>query len=72
MPNTDSSIQDIGIPEITMTVEPASIIKAPVDDTLSIKGMAADAMAVGQALLQNDLTNAKIDEIVRTAFGEEG
>lgn len=38
------------IPEINFTVEPAESVYRPVDPSLSIEGMAADAKAVGDAL----------------------
>ena len=47
MPTTDESIQENGIPEITMTLEAANEIPVPVDSTLTISGQAADAKAVG-------------------------
>lgn len=47
--NTQESIDD-GIPEVTFTVEASSVVQAPVDDTLSIAGAAADAKATGDAI----------------------
>lgn len=38
------------IPEISLTVQAAETVQAPVDNTLSTSGMAADAAAVGAAL----------------------
>lgn len=49
--NTPSSI-DEGIPEVTFTLQVSSTQQAPVDDTLSITGMAADAKATGDAIEQ--------------------
>lgn len=50
MPNTDQSINDSGIPTLSFTVTPSTVVQAPVDDTLSIAGEAADAKAVGDAV----------------------
>ena len=47
--NTQSSIDD-GIPEVTFTVRAAEVVQAPIDDTLSVSGMAADAKATGDAI----------------------
>lgn len=47
--NTPSSIDD-GIPEVSFTLEMAGVVQSPVDDTLSIEGMAADAKATGDAI----------------------
>lgn len=47
--NTQESI-DEGIPEVSFTVQVAEEVATPVDDTLSISGMAADAAATGQAI----------------------
>ena len=47
--NTPSSIDD-GIPEVSFTVEVSNVQQTPVDDTLSISGMAADAKATGDAI----------------------
>ena len=40
------------IPEILMSIAPAETITAPVDPTLSIEGMAADAKATGDAIAE--------------------
>ena len=47
--NTPSSIDD-GIPEVNFTLTVSQTSQAPVDDTLSISGMAADAKATGDAI----------------------
>ena len=39
-----------GIPEVTFEVEVSNVVQTPVDDTLSIAGMAADAKATGDAI----------------------
>ena len=51
--NTTSpeSIDD-GIPEVSFTLSVSEVQQAPVDDTLSIEGMAADAKATGDAIAQ--------------------
>lgn len=48
------------IPEITFTLSVSDTVQAPVDDTLSVEGQAADAHAVGVALanIQTTLTAA--------------
>lgn len=52
-PNTESSIQETGIPTLTMEVSPSTEVQWPVDATLSIAEEAADAKATGDAI--NDL-----------------
>ena len=47
--NSQQALED-GIPEVSFTVQVAEEITTPVDDTLSISGMAADAAATGQAI----------------------
>lgn len=61
--NTPESIDD-GIPEVSFTIEAAEVVQSPIDDTLSIEGMAADAKATGDAIAaaQAEL-QAEIDEI---------
>lgn len=49
--NTPSSIDD-GIPEVSFTLQVANTVQAPIDDTLSIEGQAADAKATGDAIAQ--------------------
>lgn len=48
------------IPEITFTLSVSDTVQAPVDDTLSVQGQAADAKATGDAIaaLQTTLTAA--------------
>ena len=54
-------------PTIFMEVSPANQVTTPVDDTLSISGMAADAKATGDAIaqaksdLQGEIADAKTD-----------
>ena len=51
MPNTEESLLTTGgIPEVTMEVEVYGMIQTPVDATLSISEMAADAAATGAAI----------------------
>ena len=50
--NTSPESIDDGIPEVTFTLEVSETQQAPVDDTLSISGMAADAKATGDAIAQ--------------------
>lgn len=47
--NTQESIDD-GIPEVSFTLEVSNTQQTPVDTTLSISGMAADAKATGDAI----------------------
>ena len=47
--NTQTSIDD-GIPEVSFTLSVSETQQAPVDSTLSISGMAADAKATGDAI----------------------
>lgn len=50
--NTENSIEEQGIPEITLTLQVHEVVQAPVDTTLSIHGQAADAAATGAAIAQ--------------------
>lgn len=50
MADTGNSIQETGIPRLVMTVAPATTVYAPVDKTLSISEMPADAKATGDAI----------------------
>ena len=48
--NTSPESIDDGIPEVTFTLQVSQVVQAPIDDTLSIEGMAADAKATGDAI----------------------
>lgn len=50
MADTENSILEEGIPEITLQLQVNETVPAPVDDTLSIAGQAADAKATGDAI----------------------
>ena len=60
MADTENSIETEGIPEIELELEVRETVQAPVDDTLSIAGQAADAKATGDAIsaLQTTLEGA--------------
>lgn len=47
--STPESIDD-GIPEVNFELEVSEVVQAPIDTTLTIAGMAADAQATGQAI----------------------
>lgn len=61
-PDTQESVND-WIPEVTFTMEVENTVQAPVDDTLTVSGMAADAKATGDAIaaakadLQEEIDN---------------
>ena len=59
--NTPSSIDD-GIPEVNFTLEVAETVQAPVDDTLSISGEAADAKATGDKIAE---VKAELEEEIQ-------
>lgn len=62
--NTPESIEQDGIPEVSFTLEVYNTIPAPVDDTLSIQGMAADAYETGAAIqAAKDDLQAEIDAL---------
>ena len=50
MADTENSIENEGIPEITLVLTVMDTVTAPVDPTLSIAGQAADAKATGDAI----------------------
>lgn len=47
--NTPASVDD-GIPEVDFELTASEVVQAPVDDSLTISGMAADAKATGEAI----------------------
>lgn len=73
--NTPESIDD-GIPEVSFTLEVSNVVQAPVDDTLSIAGEAADAKATGDAIAQArsdlqeeiDAIETGVDSVANTLF----
>lgn len=58
MADTENSILEEGIPEITLELTVMDTITAPVDPTLSIAGQAADAKATGDAIAAVNTTLA--------------
>lgn len=62
--NTENSIEEQGIPEITLQLEVQQTVQAPVDATLTIAGQAADAKATGDAIdAAKELLQGEIDAI---------
>ena len=69
------SIED-GIPEVTFTLQVSEVVTTPVDPTLSISGMSADAKATGDAIAQAksdlqeeiDTINTDIDSVAGLLF----
>ena len=74
--NTSPESIDDGIPEVSFTLEVSQTQQAPVDDTLSIEGMAADAKATGDAIAQAksdlqeeiDAIETGVDSVAGTLF----
>ena len=62
-PATDESIQDIGIPEISVSLSPSEVIQQATDATLTAQGQPADAKAVGDrfAEVEDDIANLGTD-----------
>ena len=48
--NTSPESLDDGIPEVSFTLVVSETVQAPIDPTLTIEGMAADAKATGDAI----------------------
>ena len=59
--STPSSI-DEGIPEVNFTLSVSETVQAPVDDTLSISGEAADAKATGDKIAE---VKAELEEEIQ-------
>ena len=60
MPNTENSIEEFGPIELEMSVSAATTVQAPVDATLKISGVAADAKVTGDTIAA---ANGDIDEL---------
>lgn len=73
MPNTEENISNNGIPEISFTVEPSQNVQTPVDKTLSIDEMAADAKATGDAIanVQSAVSDVAADVLVIQGWSGE-
>ena len=61
--NTENSILDNGIPEITYELEASNVTTAATDKTLTADGEPADAAAVGErfAAVEEDIANLGVD-----------
>lgn len=80
MPNNEASEQSVeqsilglgGIPEVEMAVSVSGMTQYPVDKTLAIEDMAADAKATGEAIinLQGDIADleSEIQDITNVAY----
>ena len=53
MADIDLTIESQATAPVEMEVSAGQVIPAPVDDTLTIRGMAADAKAAGDLIRQN-------------------
>lgn len=73
--SAEESISD-GIPEVSFTLSVSDVVQAPIDDTLSISGQAADAKAVGDAIaaakseLEDEISEISTDisQVAATLF----
>lgn len=85
MPDTENSIQNEGLPEVTlqivaspsqtasMTVAASNTVQAPVDATLTISGKAADAKVTGNRLSAVEANaNAKVNKPTENPNGTAG
>lgn len=85
MPDTENSIQNEGLPEVTlqivaspsqtasMTVAASNTVQAPVDATLTISGKAADAKVTGNRLSAVEANaNAKVNKPTENPDGTDG
>ncbi len=62
-PNTEGSIQNNGIPKITLGMRASTVLYSPTDKTLSISEMPADAKATGNAItnVRSDVSDVQAD-----------
>ena len=65
MADTENSIETEGIPEITLQLQVMDTVQAPVDDTLSVAGEAADAKATGDAI---NTVNSTLSAAIASMF----
>lgn len=74
--NTSPESLDDGIPEVSFTLQVSEVVQAPIDDTLSIEGMAADAKATGDAIAEAkadlqeeiDAIETDVDDVIGELF----
>ena len=64
MADIDLTIESQATAPVEMEVSAGQVIPAPVDDTLTIRGMAADAKAAGDLIRQNTADIAALQEAV--------
>lgn len=74
--NTSPESLDDGIPEVSFELQVSEVVQAPIDDTLSIEGMAADAKATGdkiaetKAELEDEIAaiETDVDDVINVLF----
>ena len=64
MADIDLTIESQATAPVEMEVSAGQVMPAPVDDTLTIRGMAADAKATGDLIRQNTADIAALQEAV--------
>lgn len=72
MADNENTNENTGTPVLFMTVSPSQTVQAPVDSTLSIHEMAADAKATGDAIenlgstLEQSIADLAADVVLKT------